>query len=48
MTLAVDSLERPGLEFIAPPAVRQGVFYAGRRSATVVGSAGELLELIEL
>lgn len=48
VTLAVDSLERPGLEFIAPPAVRQGVFYAGRRSATIVGNAGELLELIEL
>lgn len=48
VTLAVDSLDRPGLDFITPPAVRDGPFYAGRRAATVVGSAGELLELIEL
>lgn len=48
VTLAVDSLDRPGLDFNAPPAVRDGPFYRGKRSATVVGSAGELLELIEL
>lgn len=48
VTLAVDSLDRPGLDFIAPPVVCEGAFYAGRRAATVIGSAGELLELIEL
>ena len=48
VTLAVDSLERPGLDFISPPVERNGSFYAGRRTATVIGSAGELLELVEL
>ncbi len=48
VTLAVDSLDRKGLDFITPPVARKGAFYAGRRAATVVGSAGELLELIEL
>jgi catechol 2,3-dioxygenase-like lactoylglutathione lyase family enzyme len=48
VTLAVDSLDRRGLEFIAPPLRRDGPIYAGRRAATVVGSAGELLELVEL
>lgn len=48
VTLAVDSLERLGLEFIAPPVARDGPFYAGRRAATTTGPAGELLELVEL
>lgn len=48
VTLAIDRLDRPGLEFITPPVVRDGAFYAGRRTATVVGNAGELLELVEL
>lgn len=48
VTLAVDSLERPGLDFIAPPVVRAGPIYGGRRAATAVGNAGELLELIEI
>ncbi len=48
VTLAIDSLDRSGLDFITPPVVREGPFYAGRRAATVIGSAGELLELIEL
>lgn len=48
VTLAVESLDWPGLDFIAPPAVRSGPFYAGRRAATVVGPAGELLELVEI
>ena len=33
--------------FVAPPAVHRGPLYAGRRSACVVGAAGELIELIE-
>lgn len=48
VTLAVDSLDRPGLDFITPPVIHDGPFYAGRRAATVVGSAGELLELVEI
>ncbi len=48
VTLAVDSLDRAGLDFIAPPVVRGGPFYRGMRAATVVGSAGELLELVEI
>lgn len=48
VTLALDSLDRPGLDFIASPTVRDGPLYAGRRAATVIGSAGELLELIEI
>lgn len=48
VTLAVDSLDPLDLEWIAPPARREGPLYAGRRAATTIGSAGELLELIEL
>ncbi len=46
VTLAVDRL--PDLDFVTPPAVRDGPFYRGKRSATVVGPAGELLELVEI
>lgn len=48
VTLAVDSLDRPGLDFITAPVRRSGPVYQDRRTATVIGSAGELLELIEL
>ncbi len=48
VTLAVDRLDGRGLDFITPPIVRDGPVYAGRRSATVRGSAGELLELVEI
>jgi catechol 2,3-dioxygenase-like lactoylglutathione lyase family enzyme len=47
VTLTVDSLDL-GLGFIAPPVRRDGPLYAGRRVATTIGSAGELIELIEL
>jgi catechol 2,3-dioxygenase-like lactoylglutathione lyase family enzyme len=47
VTLAVDSLDL-GLPFIAPPTRHDGSLYGGRRSATVRGPAGELLELVEL
>jgi catechol 2,3-dioxygenase-like lactoylglutathione lyase family enzyme len=43
VTLAVDALDRPGLKFIAPPALIDG-----RRTATVFGPAGERLELVEI
>ena len=48
VTLAVDRLDGRDLDFLAAPTVQPGPFYAGRRSATVRGDAGELLELIEL
>ena len=46
VTLAVDRL--PDLDFITAPAVRDGAFYRGKRAATVIGPAGELLELVEI
>jgi len=48
VTLAVDSFVGRDLDFLTPPVLREGPFYAGRRAGTVIGSAGELLELIEL
>lgn len=48
VTLAIDRLDGRGLDFIAPPAARDGPLYGRRRTATVIGSAGELLELIEI
>ncbi len=53
VTLAVDSLDRmganaQGLDFLTPPTRRSGPFYRDRRAATVIGSAGELLELVEI
>ncbi len=47
VTLAVDSLESLDLDWLTPPLVRDAMPYAGRRSATVRGPAGELLELVE-
>jgi hypothetical protein len=48
VTLAVNSLDRPGLDWILPPVVREGALYAGRRAGTLRGPAGELLELVEV
>ncbi|MGJ3647690.1 VOC family protein [Sphingomonas sp. GlSt437] len=48
VTLAVDTLDDRGLEFLAPPSSRDGPVYGGRRVATVIGSAGELIELVEI
>jgi catechol 2,3-dioxygenase-like lactoylglutathione lyase family enzyme len=47
VTLAVDRLDSLVVEFITPPQTREGALYAGRRAATVRGSAGELIELVE-
>ncbi len=47
VTLAVDSLDAIAADWIAPPAVREGPLYGGRRAGTVHGPAGELLELVE-
>lgn len=46
VTLGVERL--PELDWLAPPVVRAGPLYGGRRAATVRGPAGELLELVEL
>ena len=48
VSLAVDSLDAIDLPFIAPPTVINSPVYGGRRSATVIGTAGEYLELIEI
>jgi hypothetical protein len=48
VSLSVKSLDDCRCEWIAPPATHDGALYAGRRSATTVGPAGELLELVEL
>lgn len=48
VTLAVDRLEGRSLNLVAPPGVRHGPVYRGRRTATVRGPAGELVELVEL
>ena len=46
VTLAVDDIDALNLDWITPPAERTGALYAGRRTATVRGPAGELLELV--
>ncbi len=48
VSLAVDSLDLINLPFIAAPQILDGPVYGGRRSATVIGTAGEYLELIEI
>lgn len=48
VSLAINSLDACRCDWIAPPAIHDGPLYAGRRSATTIGAAGELLELIEL
>lgn len=46
--LGVGNLDACDCTWLAPPTVHDGPLYAGRRSATTVGAAGELLELVEL
>lgn len=48
VSLAVENLDLVRLKWISEPAVRDAAPYKGRRSATVHGPAGELLELIEI
>jgi catechol 2,3-dioxygenase-like lactoylglutathione lyase family enzyme len=48
VTLGVESLDALDVDFISPPATRHDAIYAGMRSATIVGSAGELIEIIEI
>lgn len=47
VSLAVDSLDLPGVEWIGQPRALAGFPYGGRRAATLRGPAGELLECIE-
>lgn len=47
VTLEVESLDAVAALAIAPPAPRGEAIYGGRRSCTIVGPAGELLELVE-
>ncbi|WP_339693614.1 VOC family protein [uncultured Parasphingorhabdus sp.] len=48
VSLAVDDLDKIDVEWITVPQKRDSAPYCGRRSATTVGPAGELLELIEI
>jgi catechol 2,3-dioxygenase-like lactoylglutathione lyase family enzyme len=48
ITLAVESLDALSLDWITPPTLHDGALYAGRRSATTLGPAGERLELVEV
>lgn len=48
VTLAVESLDELALDFIQAPVKRKGPLYGERRAATIRGSAGELIELLEI
>ena len=47
VTFMIPSLDRLSATFFTPPHQREGPLYAERRSATVIGNAGERIELIE-
>lgn len=47
VSMEVDSLDRVTLKPLSPPAAIVEAPYGGRRAATYLGTAGELLELIE-
>lgn len=47
VTLAADDLDALELDWIQAPQPRGGPLYRDRRAATVIGSAGERLELVE-
>lgn len=47
LSLEVDSLDKVDLPFRGEIIQREGPLYRGRRAATIVGSAGEWIELIE-
>lgn len=48
VTLAVNDFDALALAFIQPPVQRDGPLYGGRRAGTIRGSAGELIELLEI
>lgn len=47
VTLALPDLDGCQVDWIAEPALRQGGIYEGCRAGTVMGAAGELVELVE-
>mgnify|MGYP006333237685 FL=1 len=47
VSFEVRDLDAIELEFISPPRRQPGQAYAGKRVATAIGAAGELIELIE-
>ncbi|MGH8248369.1 MAG: hypothetical protein ACREUU_18275 [Gammaproteobacteria bacterium] len=47
VTFEVESLENISVPFISPPTVRDLMPYNGRRTATLRGAVGELIELVE-
>ncbi len=48
VTLGVRDLDACDVAWITPPKQRDGALYQGRKAATTIGPAGELLELVEL
>ena len=48
VTLAMRNLDDCKVEWLTPPTPREGAIYEGRRTATTLGPAGELLELVEV
>lgn len=46
-SFAVRDLDALTLPWLTPPAVQQGLAYGGKRAASVLGPAGEIVELIE-
>lgn len=48
VTLAVRDLDACDARWIAPPAIRHGALYEGRRAATAIGAGGELVECVEV
>ena len=48
VSLAVQNLDECDVEWVAPPEVRSEAPYFSARSATLIGPAGELTELVEI
>lgn len=48
VTLAIRDLGQCNVDWITPPMRRDGALYEGRLSAATTGSAGELIELVEV
>jgi hypothetical protein len=46
-SFGVANLDALKVQFIRPPLVQTGLPYGGKRTATAIGAAGELIELIE-
>ncbi len=47
ITLAVDNIDSLGIDWLSPPSALPGHPYDGRRAASFIGPAGELVECIE-